>query len=248
MDLSKQVIVSWLALIGIAVAGNSSFYTPEEDLGGLTYHRAANDQLPNVLIIGDSISIGYTTPVIEKLAGIANVERIPVNGGDTASGLRRINHWVGQKKWDVIHFNFGLHDLCYRHPDSPNHGHRDKINGTIAVPLDQYEKNLEQLVARLEATGAALVWASTTVVPDGELGRIAGDEIRYNQVAARVMKKHHIAMDDLHAVTASFGPELFRAFGDVHYVKAGYEELAGQVAESIKKALGEKVKQGSNHE
>src|SRR5689334_20865727 len=65
--------------------------------------------LPRVLLIGDSISIGYTVTVRRELAGKANVLRIPENGADTANGLKKIDEWLGQSKWDVIHFNWGLH-------------------------------------------------------------------------------------------------------------------------------------------
>ena len=67
--------------------------------------------LPRVLLIGDSISIGYTVTVRTELAGKANVHRIPENGADTANGLKKIDDWLGDSHWDVIHFNWGLHDL-----------------------------------------------------------------------------------------------------------------------------------------
>src|SRR3954471_24515888 len=69
--------------------------------------------LPRVLLIGDSISIGYTEPVRMLLSGTANVHRIPTNGATTANGVENLDSWVGTKHWDVIHFNFGLHDLRY---------------------------------------------------------------------------------------------------------------------------------------
>jgi hypothetical protein len=68
---------------------------------------------PRVLLIGDSISIGYTLPVRELLKGKANVHRIPQNGGATDVGLEKMASWLGDGKWDVIHFNFGLHDAKY---------------------------------------------------------------------------------------------------------------------------------------
>ena len=49
-----------------------------------------NPELPRVLLIGDSISIGYTVPVRNALAGKANVHRIPENGADTVNGLKRM--------------------------------------------------------------------------------------------------------------------------------------------------------------
>src|SRR5437667_12216735 len=65
--------------------------------------------LARVLLIGDSISIGYTVTVQKELAGAANVHRIPENGADTANGLKNIDAWLGGSKWDVNHFNWGLH-------------------------------------------------------------------------------------------------------------------------------------------
>lgn len=66
--------------------------------------------LPRVLLIGDSISIGYTLRVRELLNGKANVHRVPANAAATAYGLEKLDAWPGTGKWDVIHFNFGLHD------------------------------------------------------------------------------------------------------------------------------------------
>ena len=157
-----------------------------------------------------------------------------------------VHQRLGETDWDVIHFNWGLHDLCYRHPDAKVYGNRDKVNGTIAVPLDQYEKNLETLVQRLKQTGATLIWASTTKVPEGEAGRNVGDDARYNAVAAKIMKKHGIAINDLHALSATFEPSLFTKPGDVHYTKQGSVRLAKQVTEAILAELEGKLR--SHHE
>ena len=213
---------------------NPDFYTPPQDLEGLKKNTALKPGLPNVLIIGDSISIGYTPELIRLLKDVANVQR-PGNTGDTAAGLQGLSRWLDKTKWDVIHFNWGLHDLCYRHPDSKVQGHRDKVNGTQAVPLAQYEKNLEALVQQLETTGAKLIWASTTVVPEGEAGRFVGDDVKYNEAARRIMEKHGIPIDDLHALSVSFDSKFSVAKGDVHYKKEGYATLAEQVAASIRK-------------
>src|SRR5512144_2294125 len=100
--------------------------------------------LPRVLLIGDSISIGYTPPVRELLQGKANVHRIPANGGPTSNGLAHIDEWLGEGKWDLIHFNWGLHDL------------KIMEEGKRQVPIEDYERNLRQLVARLNRTKARL--------------------------------------------------------------------------------------------
>lgn len=197
----------------------------------------ADDALPKALILGDSISIGYTKPVTDLLKGKVAVSRPKANCGDTRAGLTNIDQWLGDGKWQVIHFNWGLHDLCYRNPESKEQGHRDKVKGTLSVTLPDYEKNLETLVLRLKQTGATLIFATTTVVPEGEAGRVVGDEVKYNAAAERVMKKHGIAIDDLYAATKAFGPEMFLGPGNVHYTPAGYEKLAAQVATKIASAL-----------
>lgn len=214
------------------------FYTPSQDRDGLRAATAElNPDLPNVLIIGDSISIGYTKPTIERLSEVANVRRVKANCGDTNAGIRNLTRWLGDTQWDVLHFNWGLHDLCYRHPDSKVQGHRDKVNGTIAVPLEQYEKNLRILVRRLKDTGATLIWASTTPVPENEAGRVLGDDLKYNAVSEKIMKEEGIAVDDLHALASEFPPSLWLAPGNVHFKKEGSEKLAEQVAKEIKRAL-----------
>ncbi len=67
--------------------------------------------LPRILIIGDSISRGYTLPVRKALAGKVNVHRAPANCGPTATGLKKLDVWLGNGKWDLITWNFGIHDL-----------------------------------------------------------------------------------------------------------------------------------------
>lgn len=201
-------------------------------------------RLPNVLIVGDSISIGYTRAVRRLLAGEANVQRPlnerrdgPSNCGPTPRGLESIDAWLGDTKWDAIHFNWGLHDLCYRNPEAKNQGNRDKVNGKQAVSPEQYRRNLEQLVERMKATGAKLVWASTTVVPEGEAGRVVGDDARFNAVAGEVMTRHGIPTDDLYAVSKEFPAHLFAGPGNVHFTLAGYEKLAESVARSVRESL-----------
>lgn len=219
--------------------------TPNLDLAD-NWGVAIDPDLPNVLIIGDSISRGYTQDVRQLLDGKANLLRPMkrvgtklknVNCRDTRFGLENLEKWLGDLKWDVIHFNWGLHDLCYRNLQANTRGHRDKINGTMSVPLAKYQDNLEELVVRLKSTGAVLVWASTTFVPEGEIGRFAGDEVKYNDKARLVMSKHGIAVNDLHALTSNFENTLFRGPGNVHYTKEGSRIIAAQVAGKIEVAL-----------
>ncbi len=185
-----------------------------------------NPELPRVLLLGDSISVGYTLPVREKLAEEANVHRAPQNCGPTSRGVANLEAWLGDGEWDVIHLNFGLHDL------------KKLEDGSCQVPIEQYEENLEQIVVRLKQTGAEVVWASTTPVPDPVNGppRASEDAIAYNQVAAAVMTEHSVAIDDLYGFAL---PQLgvIQRPENVHFSREGSEVLARQVAESIRQAL-----------
>ncbi|MBE3097274.1 MAG: SGNH/GDSL hydrolase family protein [Planctomycetes bacterium] len=192
---------------------------------------AAN--LPRVLLIGDSISIGYTVAVRELLKGKANVHRPPTNCASTVVGLKSLEAWLGDKKWDAIHFNWGLHDLKY----IDEKGALVAVDkGKQQVPLDEYEKNLRQLVQQLKKTGAKLIWCATTPVPEGAAGRVPGDEVRYNEAAARVMKESGVETDDLYAVAK---PKLkdIQQPRNVHFTAEGSRQLAQVVADTIQKAL-----------
>ena len=180
--------------------------------------------LPRVLLIGDSISIGYTIPVREALAGKANVHRPAANCGPTIRGLESLDEWLGEDSWDVIHFNWGLHDLKY-------------MDGKQQVPPAEYEKNLGELVKRLKKTGARLIWCSTTPVPEGcSPPRTNDDVLAYNAVAKKIMDANGVAIDDLYAFALPKLKEIQRE-ANVHFTPEGSVVLAGQVAASILERL-----------
>ena len=198
---------------------------------------------PNVLIIGDSISIGYTPFVRAALSSRMEIVHAPGNNAATVTGLKHIDTWLGDKEWDVIHFNWGLHDMKYIDPGTAGTDMAKMVAVTEKVqwvPVEQYEANLLKLVQRLKATGAKLVWCMTTPVPDGVGGRVPGDEIKYNAAALRVMQAEGVAVNDLYAFVGS--PEHRLAMGgkpkDVHYTEAGSKALAGEVVRAIEAALG----------
>jgi lysophospholipase L1-like esterase len=186
-----------------------------------------------VLIIGDSISIGYTVPVREALQGKANVHRPAANCGPTTRGVQSIDQWLGDDKWDVIHFNFGLHDLKYV-DDAGKNAPPDK--GHPQVSEGDYEKNLEAIVAKMKRTGAKLIFATTTPVPSGSDARIKDDEQKYNAIALRVMQRNGVAIDDLYGFAQPRLAEI-QLPANVHFKPDGYKQLADQVAASVLKAL-----------
>ena len=192
--------------------------------------------LPRVLLIGDSISIGYTVPVRELLAGKANVHRPPANCGPTTRGLESIDAWLGDGRWDVIHFNWGLHDLKYMGPTGRNLADPDTSDSHQQVPIEQYEANLRKLVERMQRTDATLIWCSTTPVPKGAKGRVVGDAAKYNEVAAKIAKESGIAVDDLYGFARPRLAEI-QMPANVHFTPSGSKELAKQVVASINAAL-----------
>lgn len=192
--------------------------------------------LPRVLLIGDSISIGYTLPVRQLLEGQANVHRPAENGGPTTNGLTKLDKWLGNGKWDVIHWNFGLHDLKFMGPDGHNLADPNDPTSKLQVSPDDYKHNLQQIVDRLKQTGAKLIWRNTTPVPPGAKGRIVGDAVRYNEIASQVMRENNLASHDLYEFALS-RMDTIMLDANVHFTPAGYEQLAGEVASKIKTAL-----------
>lgn len=192
--------------------------------------------LPKVLIIGDSISLGYTPYVKKILKNKAEVKHCQGNAGPTISGVDNIDRWLGDTKWDVVFFNWGLWDM---------YGWRYAKDDRKPA---KYEERLEKLVARLEKTGAKLIWATTTpVCPDAEVTMhkkfktdvvvSAETEQLYLDAAARVMKKHKVAVCDLHSVMLPLRNKYTLGPDNVHYTSAGYQKLASQVAAAIEKSL-----------
>jgi hypothetical protein len=162
MTLPRRLKLKGLAVLAAAMCGAAESEPGSVELSQVTRHTvwecAPDPALPNVLIVGDSISISYTPGVRDLLQGKANVFR-PVmydsvkqkytfeNGGDTEKGLRRIKDWLsvqGTTKWDVIHFNWGLHDLKRISKEKGNES--DDPSVPPVVPVEKYRENLEQLV------------------------------------------------------------------------------------------------------
>ncbi|KHJ37429.1 GDSL-like lipase/Acylhydrolase [Pedobacter glucosidilyticus] len=193
---------------------------------------AASFQTPkNVLIIGDSISIGYT-PFIQKALTGVNVEHNPGNGGPTTRGVQNIEKWLGDREWDVITFNFGLHDMVHR--DSSNK--YDVVKGKISVPLEDYRKNLQAIVDKLKETTATIIFINTTTVPENAAGRKVESPAQYNKIALEVMKKNKIEVLDLYKTSLTVHPANSKP-GNVHYTEQGYELLAQPITDKIKSLL-----------
>ncbi len=199
-----------------------SFYYPRylkaKEMGSVTAWDYVKDDpaLPRVLLIGDSISRGYTVPVRNDLEGKANVHRAPANCGPTRSGLEKLDVWTGKGKWDIIVVNFGIHDR--------------------KTPSKIYEKNLKKIIAKLKRKTKTILWVTSTPVPEGANEYIKGSIDRLNDVATPLMKKKRIQVIDLHAYIL---PKLdqYQLQKNCHFNNEGYSYMGGLVAESILKSL-----------
>ena len=191
---------------------------------------------PKILIIGDSISLGYTPFVKELLGDMALVIHNPGNAQHTGTGLLKIEEWIGEEDWDIIQFNWGLWDLAYRHGSSNVQGKRDKVNGKITFTPDKYMTNLDSIVTRMkEMSKAKFLFVTTSYVPEGESGRYVKDALVFNDLAKKIMQKHNIRVNDFY----DFSKEVHEKYGtapdNVHFTKEGYKILADNIIEWLSK-------------
>ena len=167
---------------------------------------------PRILVIGDSISRGCTLPLRHELKGKVNVHRAPQNCSSTTVGIEMLDIWLGDGKWDLITFNFGIHD-------------RDTSSA-------DYELRLREIIGRLRATDARLVWVTTTPVPEGALEYVKGDIERLNKIAEAVMKEQNIPVLDLNrAITPMVAK--YQLPENCHYRDDGYRFMGKLLAEKV---------------
>jgi acyl-CoA thioesterase-1 len=232
--------------LGPVAAKDSIMRTPIACIVTFSFAACAfAEPLPRVLLIGDSISGGYNSAVVSELAGVATVERyqsyrtsdalanneVPVGANYTTN----LGYYLGtHDPYQVIHFNWGLHDL------------KNGGNYPTGVPLNDHLANLGLLLDILQATGAKLIFATTTPIPEGAaLGRVAGSELPYNQADIALMQTEGVAVDDLHtAVWPHVYPNVptedsYQQYQNVHFTSAGYAFLGERVADAIRAELPE---------
>lgn len=179
--------------------------------------QAADAERPQVLILGDSIYSEASRELQKELKGRVDVVYAPWEPGevaDTTTALEHLDRLLGyvdrngkpvpqekQKKWDLIHFNFGLGDLIHRAPNMKSFRVMPIYAGGVRnTDAKHYEAKLQELVQRLRSTGAKLVWASTTPIRQSADNLFKqGTEIEYNAIAARVMKEHGVPINDMYS-------------------------------------------------
>jgi len=195
-----------------------------------------------VLILGDSISMGYTPFVKERMPD-AHVTRAMGPDGEKAQNCcgtsfagEHLERWLAQDggDWDVIHFNFGLHDLKRVHPETGNNS-QNPDDPHQADP-ERYEEQLRGIVRRLKETEARLVFATTTPVPEGvKPYRAPSDPITYNRVALRVMRDEGVGVNDLFTYVVPHADAWMRP-ANVHFNEDGSRALGEEVVRAVRAA------------
>jgi dienelactone hydrolase/lysophospholipase L1-like esterase len=191
-------------------------------------------ELPKVVLVGDSIRLGYAAEVAKRLSGKAVIISPPENGGDSTNVLAHLDEWVLRHKPDIVHLNCGLHDLK-----------RSKADGHHQVELEQYGENLRQIVARIRAgSNAVLVFANTTPILDerhakrgADFDRTEADVRRYNAKAIAIMGELGVPVDDLHWVVEEGGAATMLGPDGTHDTPAGSDRLAEAVADCVLRHL-----------
>lgn len=197
---------------------------------------AFSTTLPNVLIIGDSVSIGYTPFVAKTMSDIALVQHSPYDTSDggaeeTAYGVKCLDYMLRSPAGeflepDVIMFNWGLHDGPLGNTTVP---------GQAGLP-DVYAQELELITKMLIAKEprAKLLYALTSPSMCDAIGD--GCVVNLNNQAAKIMAKYDIPTINLHsAVVSQCGPPPnFSCFNQSkcfcpHCPTVGYEFLAESV-------------------
>ena len=190
--------------------------------------------MPKVVLVGDSIRMGYAPLVAKRLDGKAIVISAKPNGEDSGNVLKNLDEWVINETPDVVHINAGLHDL--------------KLKDTsYQVPLVDYEKNLKTILERIrKETKAKIIFATTTPILDSlhaqrkaGFDRFEADVRNYNIAAVSVMKQAGLPINDLHELVESRGKEKLMGGDGTHYTQEGYEMLAVAVTDSILRSLAQ---------
>lgn len=194
--------------------------------------------MKKVVLLGDSIRLGYESTVKKELAGLAEVWSPTDNGQHTLNLLLNFWSWVQQQQPDILHLNAGLWDVR-----NVLRGQPDNL-----VPLDQYRQNLQRLLQlAAQTTRARIIWATTTPVDiahnmqhhaaTGHPGRTEGDVERYNAAALEITTQLGIPVNDLHALVLREGKANMLCPDGVHMTDAGYTLLGHAVAEKIRPLL-----------
>ena len=190
--------------------------------------------MKKVILIGDSIRLGYGGFVKELLADQAEVYFPQENCRFSQNILVGLSEWqnlAGDPAGvDVVHWNCGHWDMAHWRGE--------------AKPLNSpayYGEMLERIDGHLRhcLPNAKRVFALTTPMnPDGSRPvnvRTTDDVRTYNAVARLVMNELGVPVNDLFTLMEKAPSTIYADY--CHYTEAGYRILAQQVATTIRTVL-----------
>ena len=203
--------------------------------------------LPHVLVIGDSISCapiscssggignsismpttGYFTYAQKYLEGEAILTHNKGNATYSAYTLKNVDLYLSSKPLPVlITWNNGLHDIS-----THDLGHH-------RAEIPEYQNNLRAIGKKLLASGARVIFFTTTHVPVHAKYRRESDVIAYNYAARTLMNKLGIPVYYLGGFSVTLASYHLRneQQDDVHYNEEGNKRLGDFVARAIRKEL-----------
>jgi hypothetical protein len=221
----KRILIALFPVIAIAYQVSAAEPIRERiEWADIWVTDADKDNLPRVLLIGDSITRGYFSEVEKRLVGKAYCARLTTSKCvSDPSFPDEVQLLLKQYKFAVIHFNNGLHGWGYN---------EDQYRGGLLAFLETVEKN---------AADAKLIWATTTPMRNRDnLQQISERTERVktrNQIAAEIMKERDIPTNDLYGLVEQH-PDWHSGDG-VHFNGKGKEAQGAAVAESVLKCLAE---------
>ena len=191
-------------------------------------------RLTQVVLIGDSIRMGYRGTVATELADIAEVWSPEENCRHSAFILEHLKEWVLDRSPGIVHVNAGIHDTAILE------------EGQRQIPFSEYRENVEKILKSILAEpGIRPVWATMTPIltdranRDQRLGgRWTEDDVRgYNAAAVEIANGLGVPVNDLYAVVMAAPPERIIGQDGVHYTPEGSVLLGTKVAEYIRGML-----------
>ena len=191
--------------------------------------------MKKIVLIGDSIRMGYVDYVREALEGVAEVYSPNENCRYSVNVLRYAHEWKQKGEWpddiDLVHWNAGLWDALELFGDEP------------LMPIDAYERIIPRIDRRLRMLfpQAKLVFATSTAVLEDKcksyFKRHNATIGEYNTAALRALAPTDTVINDLYATT-SCCPESYHSDAVHFYTAEGTDLIGGQVLAIICRELG----------
>jgi len=183
-----------------------------------------------VVLIGDSIRMGYQPLVAEKCKD-AEVWGPKENCRHSVWVLDHFQEWVADQEPDILHVNFGLHDAAIQ-PD-----------GEHQILPAQYRLCLRRFIAKVKQLDKTrMIWATSTPVyrPEPEKAmhqwniHEAAEVKKYNAAALEIVNSAELAVNDLHdVIVRNDFAKCLREDG-VHMTEFGNEVLSNAVVRAIR--------------